>query len=107
MQLGEVLRHFICSSVSCLMRIRDGYDKGTASDFVQISEKLRRRPLQQLDKCSRKKHEPHIRFDGMSKLTENEKSEEQIKACSSKEIFHKEFVSGNTNSQFRNYYDIL
>jgi hypothetical protein len=37
------------------MRFRDWSDKGTASDFVQISGKVRRRPYQWLDKRSGKK----------------------------------------------------
>jgi hypothetical protein len=44
MQMDELLhdrlRIFIWSLVSGLMRFRDGSDKGTASNFVQISEKV-------------------------------------------------------------------
>jgi hypothetical protein len=48
------LRTFILSRVSDLMRFRDGSHKGTASDFGEISEKVRRRPWQWLDEHSRK-----------------------------------------------------
>jgi hypothetical protein len=37
------------------MGFRDGSDKGTASNSVQISEKVRQRPWQWLDKRSEKK----------------------------------------------------
>jgi hypothetical protein len=36
----------IWSRVFGLMQFRNGSDKGTASDFVQISEKVRLRPWQ-------------------------------------------------------------
>jgi hypothetical protein len=35
-------RHCIYSRISGLMRFLNGSDKGTASDFVQISEDVRR-----------------------------------------------------------------
>jgi hypothetical protein len=37
---------FIWNRVPDLMRFCDGYNEGTASNFVQISEKLQRRPQQ-------------------------------------------------------------
>jgi hypothetical protein len=42
-QLGgsyDFLRPFIWSHVSDLLQFREGSDKGTASDFMQISEKV-------------------------------------------------------------------
>jgi hypothetical protein len=36
----EFLHHFIWSRVSNLMQFGDGCDKGTASNFIQISEKV-------------------------------------------------------------------
>jgi hypothetical protein len=48
-QLGghaDILRPFIWSRVSGLMRFHDGFDIGTASNFVQISEKVGQRPWQ-------------------------------------------------------------
>jgi hypothetical protein len=51
----ECLRPFIWSSVCGLMRFRDGSNKETASNVVQISEKVGRRPWKWIDKRSRKK----------------------------------------------------
>jgi hypothetical protein len=45
---------FIWSRVSGLKRFRDGFDKGTTSNFVQISENLLRGPWKRLDKRSGK-----------------------------------------------------
>jgi hypothetical protein len=45
-QLGgraDILRPFIWSHVSGLMNFCDGFDKGTPSNFVKISEKVRNR----------------------------------------------------------------
>jgi hypothetical protein len=47
--------YFIWSSVPGLMKFCDGSDKGTASNFVQISKKVWQRPWQCLDKCLRNK----------------------------------------------------
>jgi hypothetical protein len=69
-QLGgcaDVLRPLIWSRVSGLMRFREGPNKGTASDFVQISEKVQRRPWKWLDERSGKKT--------WAKLNETEKGE--------------------------------
>jgi hypothetical protein len=41
---ADILRPFIWSRVSDLMRFRDEYDKGTALSSVQISVKAQRRP---------------------------------------------------------------
>jgi hypothetical protein len=44
-QLGgraDLLRPFIWSRVSDLMRFREGSDKGTATDFVHVWENMRR-----------------------------------------------------------------
>jgi hypothetical protein len=50
MQLGggcvDFLRPFIWSRVSGLMQFSDGSDKGRASNFVQILEKVQLRPWQ-------------------------------------------------------------
>jgi hypothetical protein len=46
---------FIWSGVSVLMQYCDGSDKGTASNFEQISEIVQRRPWKWLDKHSVKK----------------------------------------------------
>jgi hypothetical protein len=58
MELG-VCANFLCpyilSRVSGLMRFCDGFDKGTASNYVQISEKVQRTPWQLLDRRSGKK----------------------------------------------------
>jgi hypothetical protein len=61
------LRPFISSRLTGLMRFRDGYNKGTASNFVQISEKVRRKWL---DKRLGKKA---CAVQGNSKRTETEK----------------------------------
>jgi hypothetical protein len=46
---------FIWNHVSGLMWFCDRSDRGTASNFVQISERVWRRPWQWLDKCPGKK----------------------------------------------------
>jgi hypothetical protein len=58
--------------VSGLMRFHNGSDKGIATDFVQISEKVLRRPWQWLDKNSGKTAGV---VHGKSRLTETEKGE--------------------------------
>jgi hypothetical protein len=49
------LRPFIWSGITGLMRFWDASDSECASNFVQISEKMRRRTWQWLSKCSWKK----------------------------------------------------
>jgi hypothetical protein len=51
----DFLHSFIWSRVSGLMRFRNGSDSKCAYNFVQISERVRRRLGQGLDKHSGKK----------------------------------------------------
>jgi hypothetical protein len=71
-QNGLFSRACLIWIVSGLMRFRDVSDKGTESNFVQVSEKVRRRPWQWLDKRPEKKA---WSVHGKSKLTETEKGE--------------------------------
>jgi hypothetical protein len=97
-----LLRPFLWSRASGLMRLRNGSDKGRTSNFVQISEKGRRRPWQWLDKRSVK--EAWVQH-GKIKLSETEKGEtgeEQSHERSHlfyffdiKGIVHKEIVMAN------------
>jgi hypothetical protein len=52
--LADFLRP-ISSHLSCLMRFRNGSDKGTASNVVQILEKCSEDPGNDLDMRSEKK----------------------------------------------------
>jgi hypothetical protein len=97
-----ILSPFIWSRVSGAMRFRDGSGWGTASNFVQIEEKLRRGPRQWLDKRSGNKART---VHGKSKLTETEKCEYKIGDDQSKEHTHYFFTSqrirpGRSCSQF-------
>jgi hypothetical protein len=70
------LRPFIWSCVSVLMRYRDGSDKGTASNFVQVSEKVRRRPWEWLDKrLGKTVWDVYRCLNGMLGLGQTEKGE--------------------------------
>jgi hypothetical protein len=64
------------------MSFRDGSDKGTASNCVQISEKVRRRPWQWLDKNPGKKsralHERSKLIAPEIGETSEEKSQEHV-----------------------------
>jgi hypothetical protein len=88
------------------MRFRDGSDKGTTSQFVQVSEKVRRRPWQWLDKRSGK--EAWV-VHGKSKLMETEKGETyegQIQEHVHHFLWHQaecpqRIRHGRPNSQFR------
>jgi hypothetical protein len=90
------LRPFIWGCVSGLMWFHDGSESECASNFVQISENVRRRPWQWLDRhLGRKAWAIH----GQSKLTKTEKcgtGEEQrsysIIFSHIKGIVHKEFI---------------
>jgi hypothetical protein len=53
-----LLRPFIWSRVSGLMRLRDGSDKGTASNFVKISEMRDGDPGNDQTSDRSRKHEP-------------------------------------------------
>jgi hypothetical protein len=66
------LRHFILTCVSGLMRFRNESDKGTPSNVLQISEKLRQGPWNWLENHWWKKAWAVHR---KSKLTETEKGE--------------------------------
>jgi hypothetical protein len=62
MQLGgsiDASCPFIFSRVSGLARFLDGFDKGTTSNFMQISEKVRRRPANDTINVQGRKHEPY------------------------------------------------
>jgi hypothetical protein len=92
--------------LSGLMRFRDGSDKGSASNVVQISEKVGRRPWQWWDKRSGKKAWTlHWKY----KLTEIEKGktgEEQSHDHARNFHWHQWGFSrrirpGRPNSQFR------
>jgi hypothetical protein len=80
------------------MRLRDGYDRVTESDFAEISQNVWGTPWQWLGKSSGKKA---WAVHGMSKLPETEKRCDRRKAkiksmfitfFDIKEIVHKEFV---------------
>jgi hypothetical protein len=43
------------------MQFHDGANKGTASNFVQISEEMRRRPCNDLTSVQGRKNEPYIK----------------------------------------------
>jgi hypothetical protein len=49
------------------MRFLDGCNSEYASDFVKVSEKMRERSWQRLDKCSGKKHEPYTESQDKTK----------------------------------------
>jgi hypothetical protein len=66
------------------MRFRDGSDKWTASNLVHISEKVRRRPWQWLDKLSGKKP--------WAVLGKSHRWKVQTRSIDIKVIVHKEFV---------------
>jgi hypothetical protein len=87
---ADLLRRFIWSYVFCLMRSRDGAYKGT-SHFVQISEKVRRKPWQWLDKRLGKKA---WAVHGKCKHTETEEGEKG-------EERSQKHAPGRPNSQFR------
>jgi hypothetical protein len=57
--LGIQCTKFHAAGWNGLMHFRDGADSQCASDFLQILEKVRRRPWQWLDKRSGRKHEPY------------------------------------------------
>jgi hypothetical protein len=70
---ADSLCPFIWSRVCGLVRLCDGSDKGTESNFVHFSEKIRQRPWQWLDKRSVKKART---VQGEYKLTDIEKKRE-------------------------------
>jgi hypothetical protein len=76
------LRPFIWSSISGLMKCRDGSDKGTALNVVQISENVSRRPQKRLDKRLRKKawavNEKFQLIDTKKGESEEEQSQEHV-----------------------------
>jgi hypothetical protein len=82
------------------MRFGEGSNKGTASHFVQISEKLLRGPWQLLNKRSRKKA---LTVYGKSKLTETEKEEtneeKRSRACSSFSLASRGLFTNNSSRQ--------
>jgi hypothetical protein len=89
------LRPLIWKSVSGLIRFRNVSDKGTASNCVQISEKVQQRPWQSLDKrLGTKAWAVHEK----SKFTEIEKRRDRWRARSrarssfSLTLRHKEFI---------------
>jgi hypothetical protein len=93
---------FIWSHVSGLMRFCNGSNKGTASNFMQVSDKVWQRPWQLLDKrLGKKAWAIHIK----SKLTETKKdwwdtSRASWRACSSFSLTSV-ICPGSRNSQFR------
>jgi hypothetical protein len=104
----DCLRPFIWRRVSGLMRLRDGPDKGTSTNFVQISQKVRRSPWQLLDKRSEKKA---WAVQGKSKLTETEKAS-KVKSMliiffDIKGIVHKEFALAGQTVNSGHYCDVL
>jgi hypothetical protein len=116
MQLGGSANfYFILFGVLYLAwwRFRDEFDKGTASNFVQISEKVRRKPWQWLDKRSGNKAWAIHR---KSKLTETEEEARQAKSevkgilvifFDITGIVHKEFVLAGQTVDSAYYCDIL
>jgi hypothetical protein len=104
MQLGgsaDVSRPFVWSRASGLMRFRAGYDTGTASNFLQILQKVRRRPCQWLDKRSGKRQWAVHRKSILTETKEGERDEEQ-----SQEHTH-QFLSFIMNSSWQANKSIL
>jgi hypothetical protein len=91
------------------MRFHNGSDKGTASNFVQILEKVQQRPWQWLDKCSA--FEWHARFKADKKKKgetgEEQSQEHDIIFFDIKEIVHKEFVLAGQTDNYTYYCGVL
>jgi hypothetical protein len=97
---------FIWSRVPGLVWFCDVPNKGTASDFVQISEKVCQRPWQRLDKRSRKRTWATHGKSKLTKTEKNETSEEQSQGHAYHFLWHREVCSqiihpGRPNGQFR------
>jgi hypothetical protein len=89
------------------MRFRNGSDKGRASNFEKISEKIRRRPCQWLDKRSGKRA---WAVHAKSKLTETEKGETgegQSQEHFHHYLWHQEYVLAGQTANSAYYCDVL
>jgi hypothetical protein len=82
------------------VQFSDESDKGTASNIVQISEKVRQRPWQLLDSCSGRKHEPNVESPKLMKSKVN-----LIIFFDIKGTVHKEFVLAGQAVDFAYYRD--
>jgi hypothetical protein len=106
------LHPFTWSITSCLMWFCDGSNKGTASDFMQILEKVQRRPWQWLDECLGKKAWAP---DGKVQTNWDRKRWDEwrgkSRACSSfsliKAIVNKEFVLAGQTVNSTYYCNVL
>jgi hypothetical protein len=102
------LRPFIWSLVSGLMQFRDGSNKGTASNCVQILEKMWQGPWQWLDKHSGKKAWAVHRKSKLTKTKKERQIQSKVKSMlvlffDIKGIVHKEFILAGqkVNSAYR------
>jgi hypothetical protein len=103
----DFLRPFIWSRVTGLMRFRDGSNKETASNFVQSSENLGRRPWQWEESMSRIRK---VQIHRGRKWPEKWKSKVKsilIIFFDIKGIVHKEFALADQTVIFVYYCDVL